>query len=170
MTQNLIQAPAGKIRSDAPYAALYSDIGFATGTIVLSQDGELPVEYLTPGDRIITRDSGFAQLRQMTQSKQLVRVISFVAGSLGQTRPDSDVVLPAGQPILIRDWRARALFGSAQAMARADALIDGEFVTDLGVQEMTFFQLHFDQPHVLYAGGMELASSAVTTQPRLKAA
>lgn len=34
------------------------------GTIVLTQDGALPVEYLSPGDRVVTR-SGLCVLRQI---------------------------------------------------------------------------------------------------------
>lgn len=170
MTQNLIQHSTGKSGYATPLAALGREIGFTCGTIILTQDGEMPVEYLTQGDRIITRDSGFATLADITQGKQLVRAISFAAGSLGHTRPDHDVILPAAQPVLVRDWRAQALFGSDQAIVRADALVDGEFVTDLGLCEMLLFQLHFERCHVLYAGGMELFSGDAPTQPRRKAA
>ncbi|MFT7593613.1 MAG: hypothetical protein ACI8R4_000927 [Paracoccaceae bacterium] len=131
--------------------------GFVSGTILLSQDGEMPVEFLSPGDRIITRDSGMVQLQAIRRRRIIARAISFAAGSLGHTRPEQDLILPAGQVVLIRDWRAEAMFGRPQAMVRADALVDGTFICDLGLQKMTLYQLQFADLHVLYVGGMEVA-------------
>ena len=131
--------------------------GFVSGTILLSQDGEIPVEFLSPSDRIITRDAGMVQLQAIRRRRIIGRAISFAAGSLGHTRPEQDLILPAGQMVLIRDWRAAAMFGRPQAMVRADALVDGAFICDLGPQKMTVYQLECADQHVLYAGGMEMA-------------
>ena len=131
--------------------------GFATGTIVLSQEGEMPVEFLSPGDRIISRDTGFATLAHISYSLRLIRAVRFAAGSLGHTRPEQDLILPESQKVLVRDWRAQSLFGVDKALVQASQLIDGEFICDLGLQPMTLYQLHFSQPHVIYAGGLEVA-------------
>ncbi|SDC91394.1 Hint domain-containing protein [Ruegeria marina] len=160
---------AGGISHSNPDIAPVSEAGFLAGTILLTQDGELPVEFLSPGDRIISRDRGLVPLRHITRAPQTVRAIRFAAGSLGDTRPDCDLVLPAGQPVLIRDWRAQALFGTRQALVRADALVDGEFVCDLGPRVLHLFQLHFDVNHVLYAGGLEVAGQCLSVPGRLAA-
>lgn len=143
--------------------------GFVPGTVLLTQAGEIPVEFLSPGDRIITRDAGLVRLVHVHHRHTLARAISFAAGSLGDTRPDQDLVLPDAQVVLIRDWRARAMFGTAQAMVRADALVDGEFIRDLGLQWMRLIQLQFATPHVVYAGGLEL-SCMTQTAARLRPA
>jgi hypothetical protein len=70
------------------------------------------------------------------------------------------VILPAGQPILVRDWRAQALFGTDQAMVPAARLVDGAFVTHAGAAEVDLWQLDFDSPHILYLDGLEVASAA----------
>lgn len=126
----------------------------------------MPVEFISDGDKIITRDAGFVRVTKVEQTRQLVRAISFAAGSLGDTRPDQDLILPAGQDVLIRDWRAKAMFGTERALVRADALIDGEFIRDLGLRPMDLHQLHFDSPHILFAGGLELASHTVQQELR----
>lgn len=143
-----------------PVRTLYSeslDSGFVPGTILLTQDGEIPVEHIADGDRIITRDSGFVKVEAVIRCCQRVRTISFAAGSLGHTRPESDLILPAAQLVLIRDWRAQAMFGKPQALVRADTLVDGEFIRDIGTRELTLYQLQFDAPHIVYAGGIEAA-------------
>jgi hypothetical protein len=136
--------------------------GIAAGTTVLTLDGELPVEFLSPGDRVITRDSGMAVLRDIRVRRVRCRAVAISAGSLGHTRPDEDMILPAAQRILVRDWRAEALFGATQALVPVARLADGQYIRDLGETEMVLHELLFDDVHVIYAGGMELDAPAVT--------
>jgi hypothetical protein len=133
--------------------------GLPVGTTVLTKEGELPVELLSPGDRVITRDAGFATLKSIKIVQGIDNAVRFKAGSLGHNKPETDMTLPAGQTILVRDWRAPAMFNASQSLATASQLVDGEFVTDAGVQEMTLVHLTFDRPHILYAGGMEVTSA-----------
>lgn len=140
--------------------------GLLGGTIVLTLDGELPVEYLSPGDRIITRDSGMARLSGLVRQPATLPLVDFAAGSLGDTRPDRNLTLPTAQRVLVRDWRARALFGAAQALVPAAALVDGEFVRALPARRCVLHQLVFDHPHIVYAGGLELAGHEHEAQLR----
>lgn len=132
--------------------------GILRGTIVLTLKGEMPVQHLMPGDKVITRDSGLATVQAVESLKTPVQTVTIKAGSLGQTRPQDDVTVPARQSLLIRDWRALAMFGKAEAIVEAADLIDNEFVTDNGVQDTTLFQICFDAPHIIYAGGLEVES------------
>lgn len=151
-------------RADAaPAAARHAELppanALTAGTTVLTLDGALPVEFISAGDRVITRDSGMAVVSEVRITRRTVRAIGIRAGSLGNTRPDRDAVLAASQEILIRDWRAEALFGASQALVPAKRLVDGEFVRDLGMREITMVELVFDTPHILYADGLEVASA-----------
>ncbi|SLN45145.1 hypothetical protein TRL7639_02432 [Falsiruegeria litorea R37] len=166
MKPNTVGRAGGQSPLSHPYSTPMDDIGFLSGTILLTQDGEMPVEFISAGDKIITRDAGFVKVQGVTRGLLTTRAISFAAGSLGDTRPDQDLILPAGQPVLIRDWRAKAMFGAPQAMVRADALLDGEFIRDLGEQEMELFQLRFDSSHILYAGGLELGAQTLAAEIR----
>ena len=137
------------------------DTGICAGTTIMTLDGEMPVEHLTPGDRIVTRDSGMAILREIKTHKTKMQPIRIKAGSLGHTRPDRDMIAAPGARVHVRDWRAEALYGKPAALVLAHQLVDGEFLAVLSTQEMTTYQLIFDQQHILYADGMELASSEV---------
>jgi len=164
MKPNTVGRAAGQSPLSHPVSSPAPRAGFVGGTILLTQEGEMPVEFLSAGDRIITRDAGMVRLERIGHRRTLTRAISFAAGSLGHTRPDQDLVLPAAQMILIRDWRAEAMFSAKPAMVRADELVDGEFVRDLGPQKMMLHQLHFADPHVVYAGGLELSCMSQGTQ------
>ncbi len=133
--------------------------GLLHDTVVLTRTGEVAVQDIGPGDHVITRGAGLVQVQAVARHRVLLRTISIAAGSLGDTRPDSDMVLPANQQILIRDWRARALFGCEQAMVPASALVDGEFIRDQGLRVLELYTLQLEHEQVIYAGGLEVAGA-----------
>ncbi|MEP4194207.1 MAG: Hint domain-containing protein [Aliishimia sp.] len=139
--------------------------GIPVGTSILTADGTIPVEYLSTGDRLVTRNGGMLPLMAIQSEAYATRGIKFTANCFGSNGPTEDAVLPADQPVLIRDWRARALFGQSQAMASASWLVDDEFIIDMGPRRLTLFRLAFDRPRVIYAGGLELGTSAEVNTP-----
>ncbi|WP_294614063.1 Hint domain-containing protein [Roseovarius sp.] len=155
-------------RTDGGIAVMtpMNSTGLMADSIILTLDGEKRVGDIRVGDRVITRDSGMAVVQQVATQKITARAVRIKAGSLGHTRPERDVTLPADQQILVRDWRAKALFGAPQAMVSAARLVDGEFVTLIEDFEMTLYSLGFDRIHVLYVDGLELASEPLSTMSK----
>lgn len=152
----------GHVRGQALQACRIPSAALAAGTGVLSLAGELPVEFLEPGDRIITR-SGARILRSVEVTVvQNARVIRLSPHVLGANRPGADLVVAPDQPILIRDWRAQALYGAAQALVPAARLADGEYIRAETLAEVRLYTLRFDADEVIYAGGLELACPAET--------
>ncbi len=135
--------------------------GLTAGTTIMTLDGELPVEHLNVGDRIITRDAGMSVLRDIREKTVDVGAITIKAGSLGHTRPESDMIVGPDTLVHIRDWRAKALFGADVATVKAKRLIDGEFVAEQDVATTKVYELIFDKQHIVYANGLEIASTAV---------
>ena len=127
------------------------------GSIIFTAEGEIPVEYLSPGDKVVTRDSGMVTLLDTFIHRIPAQAVAIKAGSLGHTRPDHNVIIPAEQNILVRDWRAQSMFGKAQTIVQAGDLIDGEFITDLGARDLHLVHLTFDRQHVIYADGLEIS-------------
>lgn len=134
--------------------------GLAQGTAVMTLDGELPVQHIAPGDRIITRDSGMAVLRDIRRKTVRVAGVKIKAGSLGHTRPQDDMIVGPDTLVHIRDWRAKALFGADVATVKAKRLIDGEFVSAMEERKLTVYELVFDKQQIIYADGLEVASAA----------
>lgn len=150
----------------APHKAIAGDAalthGLAVGTTVLTLDGALPVEYLAPGDRILTR-SGLRRLVSVQAHRlkdhSMIRIAQDV---LGQGRPAEVVHLVPNQPVLIRDWRAKALFGQPQALVPAIRLVDGDHIRPEVLADVRLYTLTLDGAAVIYAGGLELACDATT--------
>lgn len=136
-------------------------VGLVSGTLLLTADGEIPVEYLSVGDRIITRNSGLVALGAVESVRARQEAVKIAAGSLGTTKPTHHVMVPAAQMVLVRDWRAKALRGASQAVMPAGCLIDDEFITSLGMRDMTLVRLGFDVPYVVYADGLEISVPAM---------
>ena len=147
-----------KIRAATEVVVEQSLIGLCAGTIVLTLDGEIPVEHLSIGDRVISRSSGTAILRDIVITQAMMTPIRIKAGSLGHTRPDRDMLVSPDAQLHIRDWRAEALFGAPSAMIPARRLIDGEFVAEETTRVVTLFNLVFDRAQVIYADGMEIGA------------
>jgi len=142
---------------------------FAQGTGILTLDGILPVEYLSPGDRIVTRAGAMRLLavHVHTADTPLIRV---APSSLGHDRPGHPLLLTPETEVLVRDWRASAMFGRAQAMVRAARLVDGDYVTRVTGAGVRMFTLKFASPQVIYADGVEVGCAAVATEAAVSTA
>ncbi|VDC31806.1 hypothetical protein XINFAN_03161 [Pseudogemmobacter humi] len=158
-----------KDRAMTPQTTTQSDIpgalrpaGITVGTPVLTLDGELPVQFLALGDRVITRNGARVLKAISVQVLRDAAMIRVSASALGHDRPESDVFLAPSQKVLLRDWRAKALYGSETALVEAARLADGEYIRQETVAELRLFTLHFGRDEVIYAGGLELACESAT--------
>ncbi len=130
--------------------------GLTMGTKVMTMEGELPVEFLSSGDRIITRAGVRCLTALSVRVEQDVQMVRIGASTLGFDRPGTETLVPLNQMILIRDWRAQALYGAPQALVAAGRLADGEMIKIETVAEARIFTLAFDRDVVIYADGLEL--------------
>lgn len=137
------------------------DHGLAHGTTVLTLDGILPVEFLSPGDRIVTRDGAQRLASIEVTVVQNARVIRISESTLGIDRPISEMIVSPDQPIMIRDWRAKAMFGTQAAVVPAARLVDGAYIRAEVLPQVRFYTLRFANDAVIYAGGLELACAPV---------
>ncbi len=138
--------------------------GILAGTLVRTLDGVLPVDYLTPGDRIVTR-AGMRRLVSVSVvARKGIDLVRIRASTMGHDRPDRDLLLSPGQPVVIRDWRAQALYGVPAAAIPAARLADGEFICLETHAQVRLFTLRFDDEEVIYAEGLELACPAMAVE------
>lgn len=135
-------------------------MAIAADAAVQTLDGSLPVAHLYPGDLVITRQGAraIAAIDQVTLPLGTA-IVRLTKNALGG-RPERDLWLPASQQILIRDWRAQAIYGQKQACVPAGQLADGEFIRiEVLETPMTGFALRFGRPAIFQADGLELVSA-----------
>lgn len=136
--------------------SLMPQCGIAAGTMILTLAGAIPIEFIAPGDKVITRSGARAVTGVDIAIVENARVIRISEGVLGKDRPEADMIVAPQQPLLIRDWRAKAMTGVDQAVMQADKLVDGAYISAQTVAEARIVTLHFADPQVIFAAGLEL--------------
>ena len=130
-------------------------VGLPLGGVVLTSDGALPIEYLSPGDRVISRDTGYVRLLDLWPVSACAPAVRVHAGVLKRAGHKAPVVLPAS-------YRVR-LPGSSELIELAH-LVDGQRVTDLGIRPMSLLCPIFDAAAVIYVSGLMLHVPAQTKE------
>ncbi|KAA2317265.1 type I secretion protein [Pseudooceanicola sediminis] len=137
-------------------------ICFAPGTLIATIKGEVPVEELRPGARVITRDNGMQQLRwigrrSLTAAELAVaphlRPIRIRAGALGRGLPDRDLTVSPNHRMLIRSERASLLYEESEVLIAAKHLVGMPGVERVVQGQVVYLHLLFDQHEVILANG-----------------
>lgn len=143
--------------------------GFGLGTSILTTDGAIPVEFLEPGDRVITQDRGAVRLaRTIARSVPAADLVRVRPAALSPDTPARDLVLSARQKIVLTGWRAQAMFARPAVLVEIGRLVDGDYISRLtGDRPMQLIQLAFDDArHVIaLAGGTLLAATPALPAP-----
>lgn len=130
-------------------------ICFTPGTMILTERGERPIETLSPGDMVVTRDDGLQPVRWM--GSRTVRG----TGKTAPVRIDAGGLFGAARPLLVSPqhrmlldgFRTELAMGEPEVLVAARHLIDG---TRVHVEEMTavtYIHMMFDRHQVVYAEG-----------------
>lgn len=126
-------------------------LGVARGTHVMTSRGELPVEKLNVGDRVITRDHGMQIVRWVGSEKTNVTSenapILFRKGAIKNAR---DLIVSADHRVVIKGAEAMLLYGVKEVLIPAHKLVNGETIIRAVGGEVEFFQIVTDQHEVLY--------------------
>ncbi|SPF80459.1 Hint domain-containing protein [Pseudoprimorskyibacter insulae] len=105
---------------------------FTKGSLIKTLRGEVPVDALQVGDRVLTRDSGFQPIRwignrafsgvDLTVNPNL-RAVTITAGALGGGMPERDLTVSPQHRILIADEDTDLWFGEDEVLVTAKDLV-----------------------------------------------
>lgn len=136
--------------------------------MILTEAGEMPVERLVPGTRVMTRDNGLQELRwtgsrvvdaAMLDQNPNLRPIRIAAGALGNGLPRRELIVSPQHRVLVRSRIAQKMFGAAEVLVAAKQLlqIDGiDIATDL--ESVEYFHFLFDRHEIVLSNGAETES------------
>lgn len=129
-------------------------ICFTPGTMILTETGERPIESLSVGDRVITRDHGAQPLRWLGCSTvpgrgafAPVRVAREVIGAR------RDLLVSPQHRLLFEGYDCELMFGTGEVLAAATHLEDGAQVRRSPCPLVSYIHLMFDAHEVIYAEG-----------------
>lgn len=141
---------------------------FASGTLILTEGGEVAIETLAVGEKVVTRDNGAKLIRWMGSRKVTaaglarnpkLRPIRIRAGALGANTPSSDLIVSPQHRILVRSKIARKMFGADEVLVAAKQLVvlDGIDVAE-DMESVEYFHILFDRHEVVFSNGAETES------------
>lgn len=138
----------------SPAAALSALPSLVSGTTIATLAGELPIETLKPGDKIITRDFGAVPLGWIGRSQAIGKGTSssilIKAGAIGN---HADLMVSPNQCVLLLNPVSELFFGTNTVLVPAEYLIDGQSIRLAEQDDVEHWHLLFDRHHVIYAGG-----------------
>lgn len=127
-------------------------IGLAMGTHVMTARGEVAVENLTPGDRVVTRDHGLQPLCFIGRETRRVDAANGPVILRRDTVMNArDLVVSADTRIVVKGVAALANYGAKEVLVPARNMVDGTQIVHAVDGEMTFFQLVLSRHEVIYA-------------------
>jgi hypothetical protein len=145
-----------------------ASVSFLAGTHLTMANGkQAPVEHLSVGDMLLTRDHGPQpirwigfQTRRATGSAAPIRIRE---GTLNTSR---DLRLSPQHRLFI--WQRRDTLGTgrAEVMVKADLLVNGTTVLREEGGHVDSYQIVFDGHEIIYAEGIAVESLLVTGQTR----
>jgi hypothetical protein len=135
---------------------------FTPGTLITTQRGELPVELISAGDRVVTRDNGIQTVRwvgktQMFlhdfQSEPHLLPVFIQQGSLGKGLPERDMMVSPNHRLLVANDRTALYFDEHEVLVSAKHLVAGAGIQTVDSLGTTYIHFMFDRHEVVLSNG-----------------
>lgn len=133
---------------------------FVAGTLIETRNGLIPVEDLTVGTMVVTRDHGLQPLRWIGRSTRRATgrnaPVVFSAGALG----DHDTIaLSQNHRVLITSEWAALQFEQSEVLVKAKHLVNDQSIRiQADGKTLTYVHLLFDQHQIIRGNGLESES------------
>ncbi|WP_321363500.1 Hint domain-containing protein [uncultured Celeribacter sp.] len=135
---------------------------FTPGTLIATPKGEMKVEELKVGDRVITRDNGIQEIRwighkvltgaELAARRELMPVL-IRQGALGAGLPERDMVVSPNHRMLVSNEKAALLFEEHEVLVAAKHLTRMEGVDVVEASGVTYIHVMFDRHEVVLSDG-----------------
>ncbi|KNG92505.1 hypothetical protein ATO11_17625 [Pseudaestuariivita atlantica] len=146
-------------------------VSFTRGTMITVASGaQVPIEQLSVGDKVLTRDDGAQAIRWIGQttvraSGEMAPIV-ITAGTLHNA---GDLVVSPDHRLFIYQRRDRLGAGRSELLVKVRHLVNGKSVYRMQGGFVDYFQLLFDDHQIIYAEGIAAESLLIDTrtQPAL---
>ncbi len=141
---------------------------FTRGThITMASGAQTPIEDLTPGSRVLTRNDGVQEVRWIGQST--VRAVGdfapirIKAGTLNNAH---DLVVSPDHRLFIYQRSDQLGAGRSELLVKARHLVNGDTVVVQDGGFVDYFELLFDTHQIIYAEGIAAESMLIDTRTK----
>lgn len=135
---------------------------FTPGTMIATPRGEVPVESLRAGDKVMTRDNGMQEIR-WTGAKSMtwadlsanpqMKPVLVRAGSLGNGLPERDMMVSPNHRLLVANDRTALYFDEHEVLVAAKHLAGSAGMHSVDTAGVTYIHFMFDRHEVVLSNG-----------------
>ena len=155
--------PSGAVIGSMTFSNIETIIPcFTPGTLIDTVRGSVAVEDLTPGDLILTRDSGYRPIRWIGRrdlgiadllARPEFRPVLIRAGALGPECPARDMMVSPQHRMLITGAKAELVTGEAEVLVAAIHLTGRPGICRAPAEPVSYIHLLFDAHEIVRADG-----------------
>lgn len=143
-------------------------VSFSSGThITMSNGMQVPIEDLSVGDRVLTRDSGAQEIRWIGRST--LRAVGAFAPILiraGALHNEGDLMVSPDHRLFVFQRSDEIGAGKRELLVKARHLVNGDSVTVQYGGFVDYHQILFDRHHIIYAEGIAAESTLISPHTR----
>ena len=152
----------GTVSGTATFTNIENIVCFTPSTMIATPRGEVAVERLRVGDKVITRDNGIQEIRWMGgktmgwhdfATNPHLKPILVKAGSLGNDLPERDMMLSPNHRLLVANDRTALYFDEHEVLVSAKHLVGGQGVQQVESTGTVYYHFMFDQHEVVLSNG-----------------
>lgn len=130
--------------------------------LVRTENGDVPMHALKPGDKVLTRDNGYQPvvwvgLRKVRtwqlEEKSPMSLIRIEAGALAENMPESEMLVTPGQAFLMTPASHWHGLGVSEMLVRAADLLSLEGVKEIEANKVGLGQILLDSHEVIMVNG-----------------
>ena len=135
---------------------------FTPGTLIATPRGEVAVENLRLGDKIITRDNGMQEIRWIGRrdlswtdlaAAPHLKPILVSQGSLGQGLPERDMMVSPNHRLLVANDRTALYFDEHEVLVAAKHLAAGKGIHSVDAAGASYIHFMCDRHEVVLSNG-----------------
>ena len=135
---------------------------FTPGTLIATPRGEVPVESLKVGDKIITRDNGMQEIRWLGRrdlswsdlaAAPHLKPILVRQGSLGNGLPERDMMVSPNHRLLVANDRTALYFDEHEVLVAAKHLAAGKGIHSVDAAGTSYIHFMCDRHEVVLSNG-----------------
>lgn len=135
---------------------------FTAGTTIATRCGDVLVEELRIGDRVMTRDNGYRRIlwigarhfdRAVLTEYPELNPVRITAGALGPQGPARDILVSPQHRMLLAGAWASDLTGETEILASAETLVGLGLAEETRGDAVTYYHILFEDHEIVLANG-----------------
>ncbi|MGD9918687.1 MAG: Hint domain-containing protein [Paenirhodobacter sp.] len=135
---------------------------FTPGTMIATPTGEVAVEALRVGDRVMTRDNGIQEIRWIGRrdlsmaevgTAAHLRPVMIAKGALGNGLPERDMMVSPNHRMLIANEKTSLYFEEHEVLVAAKHLVGRPGITRAAATDVSYVHFMCDRHEVVLADG-----------------